>query len=145
MHFNNLMVIVLILYVFQVPLYVSYDAILEPRHLRILLLFDIMFMLSRFLDLLIGFRTKEGDWEPNISKVIMKNLSTDFFLEICWTFGPFCLDIDHLNSIYYFLFKFPRFNNLMNISNVINRTLEFYCKSWTDSEKKRKVNQFIFM
>ena len=74
MHFNNAMLIVLILYVFQVPLFVSYDVILEREHLGTLLMFDFLFMLSRVLDLFVGFKNKDGENEPRLSMVIMKNL-----------------------------------------------------------------------
>ena len=96
-------------------------------------------MLSRFLDLFIGFTNKESEIEPRVSFVICKNLSTTFFLELIYTFGPFCLNINNLNSIYYFLFKFPRYNNLLNVSITINQTLDYYCKSWTVTEIKNTV------
>ena len=145
MHFNNGMLIVLILYVFLVPLYVSYDVILEKEHLTLLLLFDFLFMFSKITDLFIGFKNKDGENEPRLSMVIMKNLSYDFFYELFYTFGPFCFDIDKLNSIYYFLFKLPRFGYLFKLSMIINQTLDHYCKSWTVYEIKSKTQQFSIL
>lgn len=142
MQFNNFMLIILILYVFLVPLYVSYSQKLDSDHLKMLLLFDILFMLSRVSDLLIGFRAKDGELEPRVSMVIMKNLSSDFFLELIYTFGPFFFDLNDFNSIFYFLFKFPRFNHLFNMALVINRSIDHYCKSWNVFEIKIKVEQF---
>ena len=133
------MIFVLILYMFQVPLYVSYEEVISARHLNTLLVFDFLFMLSRFLDLFIGFRNKDGQMEPKVSFVICKNLSITFFLEIIYTFGPFFMNINNLNSMYYFFFKFPRFNNLFEVSNTINNTLDYYCKSWTVTEIKNTV------
>ena len=135
------MLIVLILYVFLVPLYVSYDVILEKEHLTTLLLFDFLFMFSKITDLFIGFRENE----PRLSMVIMKNLSYDFFYELFYTFGPFCFDIDKLNSIYYFLFKLPRFGYLFKLSMIINQTLDHYCKSWTVYGIKSKTQQFSIL
>ena len=132
----------LIMYMFLVPLYVSYDSNIDHDHLQTLLFFDIMFMLAKFLDLFIGFRNKEGELEPRLSMVIMKNLNQDFFLEIIYTFGPFSFNIDNLDSLVYFFFKFPRFGYLFNLSNVVNQTLDYYCKSWTEFEIKNKIRQF---
>lgn len=142
MQFNNLMLIILILYVFLIPLYVSYSNKLDSDNLKMLLMFDIMFMVSRFSDLFIGFRTNKGEKEPRLYMVILKNLSSDFFLELIYTFGPFFFDLNNLNSLLYFLFKFPRFNHLFNMAQVINHSIMYYCKSWNVFEIKMKVNQF---
>ena len=141
MHFNNLMLIVLILYVFLIPLFVSYSPFLDKDNLKLLLFFDIMFFLSRCLDLFIGFKTKEGEYEPRVSMVVMKNLGSDFYMELIYTFGPFFFDLDNFNSIYYFLFKFPRFNHLFTMALKINRTIDHYCKSWTVFEIKRVIKK----
>lgn len=141
MHFNNLMLIVLILYVFLIPLYVSYSQVLDKDHLKLLLMFDIMFFLSRVLDMFIGFKTKDGDYEPRVSMVVMKNLNSDFFMELIYTFGPFFFDLDNLNSIYYFFFKFPRFNHLFTMALKINHTIDYYCQSWTVFEVKRVIQK----
>ena len=55
MQFDNLMILILILYVFLIPLYVSYSSILQKHHLGNLLFFDIMFMASKVVDLFIGY------------------------------------------------------------------------------------------
>ena len=115
---------------------------LDTDHLKMLLFFDIMFMTSRVMDLFIGFITKEGILEPRVSMVIMRNLSYDFCLELIYTFGPFFFDLNNLNSIIYFLFKFPRFNHLFTMAMKINKTIEYYCKSWTVFEIKRTVERF---
>ena len=91
-----------------------------------------MFMLARILDLFVGFKNKEGEYETRLSMVIMKNLSWVFFLEIIYTFGPFFWDLDHMDSMIMFMFKFPRFGYLFNLSHVVNETLDYYCESWTE-------------
>ena len=74
----------------------------------------------------------------------MRNLtgSYDFFMELIYTFGPFFFDVNNLNSIYYFLFKFPRFNNLFTMAMKVNKTIDFYCKSLTVFEIKKIVERF---
>ena len=144
MQFDNLMILILILYVFLIPLYVSYSSILERHHLGNLLFFDIMFMASKIVDLFIGYYTKEGPLEPRFPMVLMRNLtnSNDFLMEIVYTFGPFFFDLNNLNSIYYFLFKFPRFNNLFMMAMKINKTINYYGKSLTVFEIKNIVKRF---
>ena len=104
-------------------------------------MFDIMFFLSRVLDMFVGFKTKDGDYEPRVSMVVMKNLNSDFFMELIYTFGPFFFDLDNLNSIYYFFFKFPRFNHLFTMALKINHTIDYYCQSWTVFEVKRVIQK----
>ena len=132
----------LILYVFFLPICVSYSKILDKQNLNALFIFDVMFMISRFLDLFIGFSNKDGQPEKKISAVIYKNFSSAFYFEIIYSFGPLFFDVDHIDSLYYFLFKFPRYNMLFDMSHIINRTLEYYLRNWTVFEIKNKVEQF---
>jgi hypothetical protein len=61
----------------------------------------------------------------------MNNWSSDFYFEIIYTFGPLMFNLDELNSAIYFLFKFPRYNRLFEIDNVVGVYLDFYGKNWT--------------
>ena len=91
-----------------------------------LIIFDMFFMLDRFIHLFVGFNNKDGEYEPKIMVVIMKNYSSDFYMEVVYTFGPLLFDPDKLNSIYYFLFKMPRYNRLFEIATAANTFLEYY-------------------
>ena len=102
-----------------------------------------MFLGQRVSDLFIGFKTKNGEYEPRVSMVIMKNLSYIVFLEMFYTFGPFFThEKGDVDSLTYALFKLPRFIYLLNMSEVVHRNLEYYCKSWTIFEIKKKTKQF---
>ena len=98
-------------------------------------------MLDRFLNLFIGFYNKEGEYEPKVIVVIMKNYSSDFYMELVWTFGPLFFHPDKLNSIYYFLFKIPRYNRLFEIATAANTFLDYYGKNWNVFEIKKIEKQ----
>ena len=74
----------------------------------------------------VGFWNKDNEYEPKIAVVIMKNYNSDFYMELVWTFGPFLFDLDKLNSIYYFLFKLPRYNRMFEIATAANKFLDIY-------------------
>ena len=132
----------LILYVFLLPLNVSYSRKLNNQNLKYLLLFDIIFVINRFLDLFIGFIDKHGKYEKNVLNVIYKNFGSGFYMELIYAFGPLCAELEELDSSIYFIFKIPRFKMLFEISHTINKTLEYYCKHWTVFELKKKVHHF---
>ena len=102
-----------------------------------LLIFDMVFIINRFLDLFIGFVNKDGNNETKVWNVIYKNFSSDFYMELVYSFGP--LFFGEIDSTIYFIFKFPRYNMLFGISHVINKTLDYYLKNWTVFEIKNKV------
>ena len=78
-----------------------------------------------------GFTNQEGEYEPKIIIVLFKNFSSEFYFELLWAFGPFYFDINELNSIYYFLFKIPRYNRLFEMGNAVNIYLDYYGKNWS--------------
>jgi hypothetical protein len=81
------------------------------------------------LNLFVGFYNKEGDYEPKVVAVIIKNYSSDFYFELIYTLGPFVFDLDKLNSAIYFLFKFPRYNRLFEMDKSVSSYLDFYGKN----------------
>ena len=93
-------------------------------------MFDIAFVIDRFLDLFVGFINKEGEYEPYLILVFFKNFSSDFYTEVLYAFGPLLFDLNELNSIYYFLFKIPRYNRLFEMGTAVNIYLDYYGKNW---------------
>jgi hypothetical protein len=84
--------------------------------MKVLLIFDILFMIDRVLDLFVGYYTPNGFLEHKISTTILQNISTKFFLEIVISFGPLIFfQTDNLNTIYYAIFKIPRYSRLFEI------------------------------
>lgn len=58
--------------------------------------------------------------------VVIKNWSSEFYFEIVYTFGPLLFNLDELNSAIYFLFKFPRYNRLFEIDNIVTAYIDYY-------------------
>jgi len=83
-------------------------------------------MIDRCLDLFVGFISKDGEYEPEIIVVLFKNFSSDFYMEILYSFGPFFFDLNELNSIYYFIFKIPRYNRLFEMGTAVNIFIDYY-------------------
>lgn len=137
MQWGNFLQVVTIIYVFLLPLFVSFDSILTPKALSYLLIFDTMFMADRFLDLFVGFNNSDGEYEPKLVLVVMKNFSSDFYFELIYTFGPFFFNLQELNSIYYFIFKIPRYNRLFEMGAAVQRYLEYYGRNWNVFEIKK--------
>ena len=95
--------------------------------MQVLLVFDFIFMIDRVIDLFVGYYTPNGFLEHRIGATILQNLSTKFFLEIIMSFGPlFIFDLDNMNSLYYALFKIPRYSRLFEIDGQIAEILEYY-------------------
>jgi hypothetical protein len=82
------------------------------------------------MDLFVGFTNKEGEYEPYLIKVFFKNFSSDFYMELVYAFGPFLFDLNHFNSIYYFLFKVSRYSRLFEMGEAVDIYLDYYGKSW---------------
>ena len=148
MHWGNFILIQTIIYVFLLPMFVSFAPILSRDNLNMLIVFDLFFMIDRFLNLFVGFYNKEGEYEPKVMVVIMKNYSSDFYMELVYTFSPFFFEPHKLNSIYYFLFKIPRYNRLFEIGTAANTFLEYYGQNWNvfevrQVEKKIELYQFM--
>jgi hypothetical protein len=104
-----------------------------------------MFMLDRFLDLFVGFTTKDGDYEPKIIVVLVHNFSWDFTMELFYSFGPFMFNLNELNSIYYFLFKFPRYNKLFEMDTAVEIFLDYYGKNLNVFELKKAEKRFTLI
>ena len=102
-------------------------------------MFDLFFMLDRFLSLFVGYYNKEDTYEPKVMVVIMKNFSSDFYLELVYTFGPFFYDLDKLNTILYFIFKIPRYSRLFSLEVTMNKYIEYYGSNWNEFEIKKTV------
>ena len=127
MQWNNFTQFVFIFWIFLTPILVSQDTNLELLGLNSLLAFDIIFMIDRFMDLFVGYYTPNGFLEHRILKVIQNNISTKFFFEIFIGFGPmFFFDVSNINTLFYALFKIPRYSRLFEIDGQIAEILEYY-------------------
>ena len=81
-----------------------------------LLAFDIIFMLDRFLDLFVGYYNPNGKLEHRLYAVVMTNMSFKLFLEILIGFGPIAVsNFVELKSYWYSCFKIPRYSRLFEM------------------------------
>ena len=60
MQWNNLVQFVFVAWVILAPLLVSMNKQLDPAHLNLLSIFDILFMLDRIFDLFVGYYNPNG-------------------------------------------------------------------------------------
>jgi len=108
-------------------------------------MFDLMYMTSRFLDLFVGYTNKQGEYVPKLILVLFNNFSSDFYMEIFYTFGPFMFNLDELNSIIYFLFKFPRYSRLFEMGASVGIYIDYYGKDWNVFEIKKVEKQSLLI
>ena len=137
MQWNNFTQVIFVLYIFLTPMFVSESITMSSTKMSILMLFDIIFMIDRFLDLFAGFYDPNGDIETNVSKVISQNLSAKFFIEAIVSFGPLYFEQENLNTIIYTMFKIPRYTRLFEIDGQIQDILDFYSQTRTVFEVKQ--------
>ena len=137
MMWNNLTVLIFVAWVFMAPLFVSMSPVLASTHLQILSIFDVVFIVDRVADLFVGYFNANGLQEHRLSHVIYNNLSAKFFLELVIVAGPIILQQFNDNSLYYFLFKIPRYTRAFEINNQISEVLEYYGQSKTVFDLKR--------
>lgn len=90
---------------------------MDETHEKILIIFDIVFIVDRVLDLLVGYYNADGQMEPSILMVVWTNLDSKFFLEIFISFGHliFFKLLENRNSAYYGILKFLRYGRLSEL------------------------------
>ena len=136
MQWNNLTQIVFVIYILITPIYVAQDTNVNPDHVGLLLMFDIIFMLDRFLDLFVGFYGSNGE-EKRLSVVISQNISFKFWIEIIVSFGPLFFGVAQMDSLTYATFKIPRYLRLFEMDGQIDEILEYYGEQKTVFEIKQ--------
>ena len=83
---------------------------MSKETLSTLLIFDIIFVIDRFLDLFEGYYNPNGFLEHRVIEVIKTNINFKFFLEIFVSFAPiiFRRSLGNSSSIY-IIFKSVRY------------------------------------
>ena len=107
-----------------------------------------MFIIDSFLNLLVGFYDKDGEYEPKIIVVIIKNLNYGIILELVYYLVPIILGIQNISSLIYFIFKIPHFNRLTTMTHAVNTYLDHYGSDMNviqikEAEKRFCIYQFI--
>ena len=126
MWWDNFLLISTIIYLFLLPLCVCHDKHLTWSNFFLLSNFDYFFIIDSFLNLLIGFYDKDGNYEPKIVVVIVKNFSYGTILELIYYLIPLFLGIQNISSLIYFVFKIPRYNRLTEMAHAVNTYLDYY-------------------
>lgn len=86
------------------------------QNMKLMLVFDIIFMIDRILDLFVGYYQPNGLMEHRLYAVILNNISLKFFLEIFISFAPIVLkNYYDSKSVFYALFKVVRYVRLFEI------------------------------
>jgi hypothetical protein len=83
---------------------------MSKETLSSLLIFDVIFMIDRFLDLFEGYYNPNGFLEHRVIEVIKTNINFKFFLEIFVSLAPIFLRNVLGNSSYIYIgFKLVRY------------------------------------
>jgi hypothetical protein len=118
---NDIVLCLFIFYSVYLPYYCCLGLELPRSDVEILMLFDIVFMVDRFLDLLEGYINENNKLEPSITKVVFKNLSLSFFIELFITFIPLFFKTFFFkkswNALLFFAIKSPRFLRLFEMED----------------------------
>ena len=107
-----MLLVVTVIYLFLLPLFVCVDQHLSWSNFSVLSVFDFIFIVDSFLNLLVGFYDKEGNYEPKIIVVIIKNFNYGTIMELVYYFAPVFIGIKNINTLVFFIFKIPRYNRL---------------------------------
>lgn len=138
MQWNNFTQVVFVIYIFLAPILIVENKTLSANSMRVLLVFDVLFMIDRFADLFVGYYCPNGLLEHRLYAVILANISFKFFLEIFISFGPIALSsyYDYKSSVYAIM-KVVRYLRLFEMDGQIAEILEFYGQSRTVFEIKQ--------
>ena len=95
---------------------------MDETHEQILIIFDVVFIVDRVLDLLVGYYNADGQMEPSLLMVVWTNLDSKFFLEIFISFGHliFFKLLKNRNSAIYGILKFLRYGRLSELDTQIS-------------------------
>jgi hypothetical protein len=90
-----------------------------------LAVFDVFFLIDRFLDLFVSYYDKHGEIEKKLYSVLANNISSKFLLEILMTLIPAILHADEniLSSIYV-LCKLPRYSRMFEMDTHITNYID---------------------
>ena len=132
---NNIIVVIFVIYIVILPLFISFNHTLTDSDFYSMLMFDLVFIFDRFLDLFVGYYKEDGQLESSLARVINTNMSMKIFFEIFMAFGPIVIGND-LDSFTFAFFKMPRWLRLFELEQRIDEFVEFFRENKTLSEIK---------
>jgi len=141
---NDFTFVMFVIYVVILPMLVSFNQVIKPEDIQMLLFFDCLFICDRMADLFVSYINEHGVPEPHLRCVIQNNLSSVFYIELAVTFCPFMLELERLSSIIYFVIKLPRYTRIFEMELQIDEILNYIGDSMTVFQvKKIESNLFI--
>lgn len=115
------------IYIFLAPILIVESQTVSLKNMKLMLVFDIIFMIDRILDLFVGYYQPNGLMEHRLYAVVLNNISLKFFLEIFISFAPIVLNkYYNSKSVFYALFKVVRYVRLFEIDGQVAEILEYY-------------------
>lgn len=124
MYWNNFVTLMFVLYIFIAPIFISYDTRFHENQLKILLAFDILFVIDRIADVFVGFEYPDGKFEKKLHKVIEANFTYKLPMEFFISFAPLFFDTYNMNTLVYGAFKVPRYMRISEMDNQIDEIME---------------------
>lgn len=124
MYWNNFVTLMFVVYIFIAPIFISYDTRFKEDQLKILLAFDILFVIDRVADVFVGFEYPDGKYEKKLHKVIEANFTYKLPLEFFLSFAPLFFDTANMNTLIYAAFKLPRYMRISEMDNQIDEIME---------------------
>ena len=69
-------------------------------------------------------------------------------MELLYTFLPFLIGLENINTLIYFIFKIPRYNRLTQMDEVVNTYIDYYGEKLNAIEeyeiiKRSAIIQFL--
>jgi hypothetical protein len=122
---NDSVLLLFILYSILLPYICCLDINISNDDIDLLMTFDYIFVIDRVMDLLVGYINEMNKLEPSITKVIFKNLSLAFFIELFITFIPVFFVGSEMNSLIFFIVKSPRFLRLFEMEQQITEIMDY--------------------
>jgi hypothetical protein len=142
-YWNHLTCFIFVIWIFLAPILVSHHFYITHSDFIILLVFDTIFMLDRFLDLFVGHYNRNGKLEHRLYQVFVTNLSFKFFFEIFISVAPFYTHLQHsIKAYWYAIYKIFRYSRLFEMDAIINNYIESYAESNTVFELKKMERNF---
>ena len=127
MQWNNTIQVIFVIYIFMAPILIVESKHVSVSNIKLLLVFDVLFVIDRIMDLFVGFIQPNGQPEYRLYAVVLNNISVKFFLEIFITVAPIALqNVYHRKSVIYALFKVVRYVRLFEIDGQVADILEYY-------------------
>jgi hypothetical protein len=119
---------------------------MSQYNINLLLWFDAIFLIDRFLEIFVSFYNPNGQLEHKLHSVILNNISMKLFLEGTISLAP--LFIYNITALNYAMLKILRYGRLFEMDAIISNIIEMQAATKTVFEIKlmeRRSELFKFI